>query len=65
MKSAFQCKVPFRSHWWDNFFRQKKWMLDSKFFTFLKPKNDLLVQFLDPVFFRAEGPIIFFGPQKN
>ena len=37
----------------------KKWMLDSNFFTFLKQKNDLLVQFLDPTLFRAEGPFFF------
>ena len=42
-------------------------MLDSKFFTFLKPKNDFLVQFWTHSFFRAEGPEkkkdhkIFFG----
>ena len=35
-------------------------MPDSKNFTFLKPKNDLFGQLLDPTYFRAEGPILFF-----
>ena len=31
-----------------------------KIFTFFMPKNDLLGQFLDTTYFRAEGPIFLF-----
>ena len=31
--------------------KKKKWMLDSKIFTFFKPKNDLFGEFLDPTYF--------------
>ena len=44
------------------YFSTKKMDVDSKFFTFFKPKNDLLVQFLDPTFFRTEEIL---GPQKK
>ena len=43
-------------------FEEKKWMPDSKFFTFFSPKKDLFFHFLDPHGFRAEGPKKFFGP---
>ena len=39
-------------------------MLDSKIFTFFKPKNDLFGEFLDPTYFRAAGPIFFLTTKK-
>ena len=39
-------------------------MVDSKIFTFFKPKNDLFGEFLDPTYFRAAGPKKNFDPKK-
>ena len=44
---------------------KKKWMLDSKIFTFFKPKNDLFGDFLDSTYFRAAGPKKKIDPKKN
>ena len=37
-------------------------MLDSNFFTFFKPKNELFGEFLDPTYFLAAGPKFFLTP---
>ena len=49
-KSAFQCKMPFRPHWWVEIFLRKK--IDFRFgvFTLLMPKNDLFSIFRPPLF---------------
>ena len=62
-----QCKVLFQPHWWDEFFfvKNKKGILDSKVFTFFKPKNDLFGQMFGPRLFLGQRPDFFFGTKKN
>ena len=64
LKSAFQCKVPFRSHWWDNFFFDKKngcWI--RNFSHFSSRKMTFWCNFWTPLFLDHNKN--FWGPLKK
>ena len=61
-KVSFSAKVPFQPHWWVEIFLRKNFLVAGfeNFHIFYAKKRPFF-RFLDPRYFRAGGPIFFFG----